>query len=228
MKVLPAPRWSIIVMVLLGIVALACIIALSVVCSTSVMPCKDLQLSTTCTYGNNPITVVTAYYDIPSKAPKTTYMERMELFFANVPCHLIVFTAPELLKELWALREKHNSKTRMYFIPFQDLENAKDMDFWKLQLERDLKEQHQHTSELYAIWAEKTAFLELAAKANPFKSDAFIWLDAGYFRDKNSIHQLASFPSVTKLQRFNPTMAYFLEVGPFTKKGSRTPKHSHS
>ena len=52
--------------------------------------------------------------------------------------------------------------------------------------------------EITLIWNEKTKFLERAINGNYFNSEYFLWLDAGYFREKNISKYLNNWPSIKK------------------------------
>eukprot|EP00523_Entomoneis_sp_CCMP467_P010920 CAMPEP_0168739050 /NCGR_PEP_ID=MMETSP0724-20121128/11253_1 /TAXON_ID=265536 /ORGANISM="Amphiprora sp., Strain CCMP467" /LENGTH=206 /DNA_ID=CAMNT_0008786421 /DNA_START=313 /DNA_END=930 /DNA_ORIENTATION=- len=59
--------------------------------------------------------------------------------------------------------------------------------FWEQQLAIDPegpngKKPHHQDASLFKVWNEKTHFLKKAADINPFGSDFFAWVDAGYFR----------------------------------------------
>jgi hypothetical protein len=52
---------------------------------------------------------------------------------------------------------------------------------WKLQHALD-PENHHHSPELYAIWAQKSGFVRDAWLLNPFTTEYFFWCDIGAFR----------------------------------------------
>jgi len=48
-------------------------------------------------------------------------------------------------------------------------------------------EGHIYTSEMYAVYAMKQAFVRKAAKENPFASKWFVWIDVGLFREESDV-----------------------------------------
>jgi hypothetical protein len=48
--------------------------------------------------------------------------------------------------------------------------------------------------ELYQIWNEKSNFMQRAAAANPFSTEAFFWVDIGIFRNASDMPRFSSWP----------------------------------
>jgi hypothetical protein len=64
-----------------------------------------------------------------------------------------------------------------------------------------------HSPELYAIWAQKSVFVEQAILTNPFSTEYFYWCDIGAFRDPNISSQiLTQFPKVSILKIVAPAI----------------------
>lgn len=137
-------------------------------------------------------TVVTAFYEIPSKFPKEKYWKWFDNF-AEIPCNLVIFTSPNLVSKFSELRKKYENKTviipleydKLYHYQFYNLyKKHYDMDYYKA-----------HSPELYIIWAEKVKFVTQAIAWNPFSTDKFVWCDSGAFRNPGQ----GSFPNPDKI-----------------------------
>jgi len=238
----------VVLIVVLGAVAVAMAIALSLVlakrtvtrkkaaalqriadtwAASSLMNISVLDTSHKGGFGDNPATVVTSYYHVKGKASNEEYMRRMRIFFA-IPCHLVIFTSPELVATMTALREPFANRTRVISMPFSELTSAQIMPLWKEHHEMVPHDVTYHimSPDVYAIWAEKAYFLERAAVLNAFGSNALIWLDAGYFRDEELAKSMQTFPSALRIRTLNPTMVHFVEVVPFKQKDRGDPYSS--
>ena len=180
-----------------------------------------IRVSGTMTFVDNVPTVVTAYYDIPSKRPKSEYMRRIDTFFRRHPCNLVVFTSPDLVSTFKKMRGAYAEKTRIVSLPFEQLTSTQDMAFWARQKDHDTT--MPVLPELYAIWAEKVYFLERALAMDPFKSSAFIWLDAGIMWESMVSELCLSFPSAKRLGTLNASMVHLLEVVPFLQEDRINP-----
>jgi len=59
-----------------------------------------------------------------------------------------------------------------------------------------------HSPELYAVWANKAVWLEQCANQNPYRSEAFMWVDAGGFRiDEDQPLYIDNFPKVRRFPK---------------------------
>jgi hypothetical protein len=126
------------------------------------------------------VTVVTAFYEIPSKFSKETYWNWFHNF-AKIPCNLMVFTSPGLVHKVSEQRKTLASKTCIISVPFNQLFHYQFIDKYKKQHVKDYYKDH--SPELYVIWAEKIKFIHRAIDINHFKTNKFIWCDFGAFRD---------------------------------------------
>ena len=143
-------------------------------------------------------TVVTAYYSIKSKFSKDRYIEWGKIFM-KLESPIVLFTEENLIPELKILRE--NRPITFVPIPFEEL------DTWKLYKDKWIEnhkidpENSYHTSELYAIWAQKAFFVERAIKSNYFNTEYFFWCDFGAFRNPNIDNRiLQTFPQTAYLK----------------------------
>src|SRR3989338_7400124 len=135
------------------------------------------------------VTVVSAYYQIPSKFQPEIYMNWIHNFI-QIPCDLVFFSEGQNLEKIKSMTTRKN----VIFIDlkFTDtyFQKAKYRIIWKKHKKMD--HESYHTPELYSIWHEKTKFVLRAIKLNPFKSDKFLWVDAGCFRE--GYQQFINFP----------------------------------
>lgn len=60
---------------------------------------------------------------------------------------------------------------------------------------------NRHNVQLFIIWNEKLKFLENAIKENYFGSKYFLWIDAGYFKEKNMSKYINNWPSIKKCNK---------------------------
>ena len=127
-----------------------------------------------------PCTLVTAYYDISSKATKETYLDWAKSFM-KLEAPVILFTAAEFEE---AFREMRGSlPIKIYTIPFSELYMWKTYEAkWRQHHIID-RERSIHAPELYAMWAQKVVFVDMAIEDNPFDTDHFFWCDIGAFRE---------------------------------------------
>lgn len=108
--------------------------------------------------------------------------------------------------------------------------SAHKIHFWETQLRMGADEKDLHKSfMLGALWSEKMHFVRRAIEENPFKSDKFIWCDAGIMRteeDAVSGFLFGCEESVLSNDRF-----HLLRVGPHNDEDTETkwwiPKAAH-
>lgn len=139
----------------------------------------------------NPITIVTAIWEIPSKHDHQQYEEWSHRFFSQkVP--LIVFTSSSILHRYKKIRDDICNQCLTHWMIDYDLPSQLPMfeniteDNWKNQHDND-PERHIHKSyELYAIWIGKSWMLYWTSIHNIFKSEYFIWEDIGVFRSASN------------------------------------------
>jgi len=138
-------------------------------------------------------TVVTAFYPIRSKFSKEKYIEWGHTFL-QMKSPIVLFTEESMIEDIKKMRKEKPIK--IIVLPFEELES------WKLYKEKWTEhhfidpEQTIHTPELYAIWAQKPIFVEIAISINPYDTNYFFWCDFGAFRDSSiSPIILNTFPS---------------------------------
>ncbi|XP_055347722.1 uncharacterized protein LOC129594888 [Paramacrobiotus metropolitanus] len=153
-------------------------------------------------YSTGFVTVVTAYYQIPSKRPHANYLRWIENFLPNIPCYLYIFTSSAMYPTLKTMRMKHLNSTRFIIKGFEELEEYSKMHHWRRIKSTDYEKYH--TPELYIIWNQKWRFVEQAIKENVFRSEYFVWCDIGAFRKAEFVPHLIQFPDPDVLRRKLP------------------------
>ena len=132
---------------------------------------------------HNQVTLVTAYFDIPSKRPSSEYLPWIQ-HMMSLQDNMVVFTSSDQVNIIKKLRGNRPSKVISIELNETALVEKYGMDFWARQnsLEPGM-EKYLHSKELYIVWNEKGHFLEKVITTNPFDSTFFAWVDMGYLRD---------------------------------------------
>lgn len=130
------------------------------------------------------VTVVSAYYPIPSKFDPQTYLKWIELFWPHSDCALVWFTVPGLIGMFERLFANRPGPTKVLGLRVEDFTAFQSMNpaIWAIASEKDPEKEVKHTPELYAIWYEKKEFVRRVIELNPFQSEKFVWCDAGIVR----------------------------------------------
>ena len=132
------------------------------------------------------VTIVTAYFTVPSKQTKETYLGWINNF-VKLDENMIIFTDKENNDYISSLRDLN--KTHIIVTSIQEFEVYKYIDYWNYCKEIDSEKQI-HTVELYMIWNEKSFFCEKAIKSNIFRSEFFYWMDIGCVRDSEMLRYI--------------------------------------
>ncbi len=140
-----------------------------------------------------PVTVVSAYYEFPSKHTAEEYREWTNNFL-QLGCHRILFC------ETHCERFRAFASDTLVVVewPLALTDMAALQRMWLAQLDMD-PELHLHQSHwLYIVWAQKAWFVKRAQELNPFNSTLFMWMDAGAFRDAARLPMLQHWPRADK------------------------------
>lgn len=156
------------------------------------------------------VTIVSAYYIIPSKLPSAQYVEWIKNFM-SLDKNYVIFTNEETMKKVF--KEYPETERRRYRIV--EIEDFVVSSYdWKKDYDKDHEKSVGHSPELYKIWAEKSFFLKRVIEENPHKSNYFFWNDIGLFRYSNLLGLLGDYPNVSKIE---PNKIYMTLVNNFTK-----------
>ena len=125
--------------------------------------------------------LVSAYYNIPSKASQFFYYENIKRFFEYVNIPLIFFTDESNYS---ILKEFAKENVMFHIQPFEDMGIFKEFssDFWEHQITKDPEKYH--TWQLGALWANKSGFVKQARELYPLH-DWYMWVDIGSIRTDN-------------------------------------------
>jgi hypothetical protein len=161
-------------------------------------------------------TVVSAYYDLPSKYNTESYRTWLRLFLENCPCQLVFFTDEATKPFIEQCRAKFKIRTRIIVLPPSQwtFETRFPLAVWKGQQEND-PERSIHSIPLYKVWNEKKEFVKRAIQLNPFASDAFVWIDAGFVRSEGLARFIKDFPVASRIPTDRMLM---LNIGDYTEK----------
>jgi hypothetical protein len=162
-------------------------------------------------------TVVSAFYEMPSKQSLSTYKEWMGHFLRNINCHLVFFCEESMREFIMNSRESFMDKTEIIILPREQWTMNKKYPetFWKKQFNMDPEKELHKSTDLYKVWHEKKEFVKRAIALNPFDHDDFIWMDAGCVRSEDMASLLLNFPHASRI----PTnRMLFLNVQPFSKQ----------
>lgn len=164
---------------------------------------------------SNSATVVTAFYDMPSKFPKETYVNWIRNFFENVDCYLVVFIEEENKALVEQLRSKYMDKTKIIILPRAIwIANTRwTHQLWADEMQKD-SENKIHSPDLYKIWYEKKEFVLRAIELNPFNHSKYVWCDAGLVRSQETLSWMTNFANA---ERIHEDKMLLLQIDPFTE-----------
>jgi len=137
-------------------------------------------------------TVVSCYYQLKqSKHSPDEYMSWITNFLVHIDTPIILFSDGPEYDFVCEIRKQAGLFDKFYPVrkPLSELEFSTPewIETWTKQVEKS-SYKHLHNQELYRIWANKSFFVKEAIELNPFKSDAFVWCDAGCWRDPRLAH----------------------------------------
>jgi len=157
-------------------------------------------------------TLVTAYYEIPSKKSIEQYHQWIKTFM-QLECNMIIFTDNKSSE--WLCKNYPETSTRKYrLLEISDFTTSK-WDYKKDELV-DHERCVGHSENLYKVWNEKPFFVKRAVTDNMFKSNMFVWCDIGCFRDESMMKYFQkTFPHTEKL---NHAKIQMLQIVPFTQQ----------
>lgn len=127
-------------------------------------------------------TIVSAYFDVPSKMARHAYIEHIRRFM-QLEANIVFFTSHDLLPIFQAMRTNNIVYVLM---DINNLESIKKYGYhqWLYWSLHHFPE-HYNKPYLGAIWYDKKDFVLKAIDMNPFNSEVFIWCDAGCIRDES-------------------------------------------
>jgi hypothetical protein len=148
-----------------------------------------------------PTTFVTEYFEIPSKHSNLEYVQWIK---NQKNLCLIIFTDSPTL---WNVTDQVLIETT---ICAEGRALNRSQSFWRRQWYQDPEASIHRSYQLYLTWNLKPYFMSQAVKMDPFDSDYFFWIDAGYMRYPKHGDARSLIPPVSK------AAVHFLLVGHFT------------
>eukprot|EP00953_Heterococcus_sp_UTEX-ZZ885_P005193 3277-Heterococcus_DN1.PRE.1 len=157
-------------------------------------------------------TIITAYFRMASKRSEDEYISWMANML-SLNTSMVIYIDTELTELIEQLRSKYSQQTVIVpttLAAFRTL--ACGLQYWEAQRELDC-EGHIHTAPLYAIWAEKSNMVNVAADSNCFNSSHFFWVDIGYYRENHSADYYSQpIPSPLLLQHMRSGSMLFTAI----------------
>jgi len=131
------------------------------------------------------VTLVTAYYKVPSKHSHTEFLGWMEGLLQTKD-HLVIFTEewfiPVMETVMNGSRDSSNTRYITDNISDSMVANRYSPDAWAAQLSVDREAALHKTVETYWVWNNKAEMVRRVVEQNPFNSNLFFWVDIGYLR----------------------------------------------
>ena len=142
-------------------------------------------------------TVVTAYYHLKSKHAYDTYLRWLDLMMTSTD-PLVIFVEPNdsAWKQVfdWGsfiLERRKHAPTLVVPMEFgkMTMNTAFSDEFWWNVTDPDTEYcgfgPYRGTA-IYKMWNQKMIFMQEVAQLNPFQTEHFFWIDAGYFRNRGT------------------------------------------
>jgi hypothetical protein len=168
-----------------------------------------------------PVTVVSAYYPVPSKHSVEEYLRWIHEFWPRMQCAMVFFTEPAMVEPMRKLLGAAAGRPiEIIGLPFSDFTafHRYPPTLWAQAHQLD-PEKGYHTPELYALWYEKKEFVLRTAARNPFQSEFFVWVDAGICRWPDWTPLIQGFPAPEFIPR-GSMLTLQIEPGVFDTSGT--------
>jgi len=139
-------------------------------------------------------TIVTAYYPIQSKHSKQEYRVWMRNML-SLRDPMVIYTTANVARDV--RRQRAHAPTRVVVRALADLPIVAKHGaaFWEAQHAKDPERALHPDWRLYVIWQSKSWFLAQTARADPFGTAQFAWIDVGYLRTPEYNDELLFCPS---------------------------------
>lgn len=163
-------------------------------------------------------TIVTMYYNMPSRHGHGEYLSWMKwnLFDAMDP--IVLFVDPRDHESIAIAKNRTHAPTLIVTIPVENLTLSKafDTNVWRTQYaicpDKNIRPGGRRDLSYYlsAVWNGKKICLRDVAMVNPFNTEYFIWIDAGYFRNRMGLRPNRTIVQVPLHQLGVPVDKFFL------------------
>jgi len=164
-----------------------------------------------------PATVVSAYYEMPSKYSKEEYRTWIRLFLEHCEAHILFFCEESFKPFVEVCRSHFPDRTHIQILDRSEwiANSAFSQTFWETQYAIDPENKY-HSVDLYKVWYEKKEFVKRAIALNPWNHTDFVWTDAGILRSEGLCRLVEKeFPHP---ERIPTDRILLLNVGEFTEK----------
>ena len=166
------------------------------------------------------ITFVSGYYELPSRASKSVYLDRMERLFRSLTGRLVFFTTTDMaewVREKCVVNKGLNVDVRILPMSLWESKTRLPDGFWESQHALNDKERHHHSPELYQVWYQKHHFVQRVIDSDlGAGTDNYVWVDAGIVRTDNTEKLLALWETNAS-QHLEEDRLLIMEVKNFTK-----------
>lgn len=164
----------------------------------------------------SPVTFVTAYYAVPSRAPDRVYRDRIQRLLRSLRNARLVFFAEE---ETCAWLKKQELAPGLELVPtplaHADLPGHPPA-YWDEEHAKNIHEAHHHSPQLYAVWHAKHRLVLRAGADRAPASRLFVWVDAGCVRTTANEKLVARWGRHA-WRHLEPDRLLLLEVYPYRK-----------
>ena len=172
-------------------------------------------------------TIVTAFFPFAkTKHTQDDYDQWLMNLLAYDNNPMVIFTCEKQFPLLLKLRNNRTNKmlSTVFILNFSspfEMPPIKNLEgVFKRQLDND-PEKSLHSIDLYAVWCAKTFMLNLTSSLNPFRTDYFLWIDAGSFRDDK--YRFTKWPDPEKMATifYNNNRLLLSLINPLRKNSCR-------
>ena len=128
------------------------------------------------------VTMVICY--IPVKKSKHSCLEYEKKWIPNlmkVQTPMVIYTTKSMEMYFQEQRRYQKNITHIIILTIEELSTYRFKKEWEA-LHKIDPEKHIHNTELYMIWNEKINLVYKVTNKNPFHTDYFVYIDAGYLR----------------------------------------------
>ncbi|CAF1118277.1 unnamed protein product [Adineta steineri] len=165
-------------------------------------------------------TVVAAYFPMAkSKHSPAEYLSWLENLLSFCESPMVIFTSNDYRSALTELRYRRGPLPTHFVVDYASPLEMPPIKRLKTTFEEQLSmdpERNYHTVELYAIWSAKSFMLNYSAHINHFRSDFFLYVDAGSFRSKE--YRFTKWPGRLPIQLITESRLLLSMVAPLPRR----------
>lgn len=148
----------------------------------------------------NEVVFVTSYFEMNNKQGNNDiYYSWMKNLLENLNQPLIIYTDYKSYDKIRKMRGYLINKTIIHLTSLDDMYMSKYNHILKHHHTID-NEKNIHNVNLYKIWNEKIHYIKKSVDNNILNGNYYIWIDIGFFRDKNCNTLLKHFPDINKIK----------------------------